>query len=123
MTDAAEEFDERPASLLAQELRFNFFGAIMTTAITLIGGAVVLKGALLPDAPYELEFFVGVAAAAFAGICAFDGQMGVVARLEKRTSRLGLWARAIHLVTPWILSLGAVLLGAYFSNNFPTSGS
>ena len=123
MARTSEEFDERPAALLAQELRFNFFRTIMTTAITLVGGAVVLKGAVIPEAEYDPYFLAGVGIAAFAGICAFDGQMGVVARLEKRRARPNLWARGINLLTPWALALGAMLLVIYFSNHFPSSGS
>ncbi|MEO1014829.1 MAG: hypothetical protein AAFX08_06515 [Pseudomonadota bacterium] len=123
MPKETEEIDERPAALLAHELRFNFFRTMMTTAITLVGGALVLKGAVLPEAPYDILFVSGVSIAAFAGICAFDGQMGVVQRLEKRKARPSLWARGITLMTPWALALGAMLLIMYFYNHFPSSGS
>ena len=112
------EIDERPAALLACELRFNFFRAMMTTAITVVGGSVALWSAAQKTGFIDPKFLIGLGLCVFSGINAFDGQMRVLSRLEQRKARAGLWERSINVITPLTLTGGVVLLVGYFFEVF-----
>lgn len=112
--DQEPQFDERPAALMANELRFSFLKSMMTSAITLVGGGVALKVALVPAEPIDVGFLAGLGLCAMAGINAFDGQMRVVKRLEQRRAKPSLWERGVNVLTPYMLVLGAILILDYF---------
>ncbi len=120
---ASEPFDERPAALLAQELRFSYFRGLLTTSFSVIGGAVALKGLLIPEAPLTEVFFVGGLFVLVGGLVSFEGQGHIIRNLATRRASSNFWQRLAMVAGPISLGIGAGILIAYFLENFPTSGS
>lgn len=112
-----DDFDERPAAMLQHELRFNYFTTLLTTAITLVGGAVVLKGALVPEAAYRTNFVAGIVALVIGGLFAFEGQNVVLKRLQGREQRESAYAQFVGYAAAGGIFLGLGLLIAYFMTN------
>ncbi|MEM1397829.1 MAG: hypothetical protein AAGH38_10345, partial [Pseudomonadota bacterium] len=102
----AEPFDERPAALLAQELRFEFFRGMLTTSFSIIGGVVALKGLLVPDAPLTRPFLVGVWMIAVGGFVAFEGQTRIIDNLTRRRASNTIWTRLAFVSGPTSMGLG-----------------
>jgi hypothetical protein len=110
-------FDESAAGLLATELTFSCFSTIMTASFTIIGGAIILKGALIPSAPVTDLFLIGIGLLAVAAVSALEGQFRTIINPERRQAR-SLYRRVLLTVGPGTMGLGTGVLFAYFLNNF-----
>ncbi|MDZ7628602.1 MAG: hypothetical protein U5J99_09415 [Parvularculaceae bacterium] len=114
---APEVFDESPAGLMAVDLTFNYFKTIMNGAFTLIGGAIILKGALVPEAPIERNFIVGILLISLAAVCGLEGQHRTIVNLRKK--HVGkLYRQALLTIGPGALGIGTGALFSYFLKSF-----
>lgn len=120
---ASEPFDERPAALLAQELRFDYFRGLLTTSFSIMGGAVALKGLLIPNAELSENFFLGSLFVITGGLVAFEGQGHVIRNLATRRASSNFRRRLAMMAGTICLGLGTGILVSYFLNNFTSSGS
>ena len=113
-----EPFDERPAALLAQELRFSFFRSLLTTSFSIMGGVVALKGLLIPSAPLNEKFFVGALMVIVGGLVAFEGQTHIIRNLSKRQASTNIWQRLAMISGPFTIGIGTGVLFSYFLDSF-----
>lgn len=111
---AAEPFDERPAALLAQELRFDYFSSLLTTSFSLLGGVVAMKGLLIPDVALSRNFFLGTLFVFVGGLVSFEGQSQIIRNLSTRRASSTLWQRLAMVSGPLSLGLGAGILISFF---------
>ncbi|MFN0024530.1 MAG: hypothetical protein ACKVS5_11615 [Parvularculaceae bacterium] len=113
----AGAFDESPAGLMAVDLTFNYFKTIMNGAFTLIGGAIVLKGALAPDTPITRTFVLGIVLIAVAAVCGLEGQHRTIINLRKKHDGK-LYRQALLTIGPGALGVGTGALFSYFMKSF-----
>lgn len=110
-------FDDSSAGLLATEPGFNYFSAIMTASFTIIGGAIILKGALIPTVAVTELFLVGIGLLAVSAVTALEGQFRTILNLERRNAR-SLYRRFLLTIGPGTMGVGTGMLFAFFLNNF-----